>query len=46
MMVSRDGKLIAKIKVVSVQADRCIANIMPQWKLGDVMEGDLVLSKN
>jgi cell shape-determining protein MreC len=46
MMVSRDGKLIAKVKIVSVQPNRCIANIMPQWRLGDVMEGDLALSKN
>jgi vacuolar-type H+-ATPase subunit I/STV1 len=46
LMVSRNGKLIAKIKVVSVQPERCIANIMPQWRLGDVMEGDLALSKN
>jgi hypothetical protein len=46
MMVSRDGKLIAKVKIVSVQTDRSIANIMPSWRLGEVMEGDLVLSKN
>ncbi len=43
MMVSRNGKLIAKVKIVSVQADRSIANIMPGWKLGDVMEGDQVV---
>lgn len=46
MMVSRDGKLIAKVKIVSVQLERSIANIMPTWKLGEVMEGDIVLSKN
>jgi hypothetical protein len=43
LLVNRNGKLIAKVKVKSVQADRCIANVMPGWKLGDVMEGDQVL---
>lgn len=41
MLVSRDGKLVAKVIVRSVQKDRCIANIVPGWKLGDVFEGDL-----
>jgi myosin heavy subunit len=45
MMVSREGKLIAKVRIVSVQPERSIANIMSQWRLGEVMEGDLVLSK-
>jgi hypothetical protein len=43
LLVNRNGKLIAKVKIKSVQADRCIANVMPGWKLGDVMEGDQVL---
>lgn len=43
MMVSRDSKLVAKIKISSVEQERCIANIMPGWKLTDVMEGDLVI---
>ncbi len=42
LLVNRNGKLIAKVKIKSVQADRCIANVMPGWKLGDVMEGDQV----
>lgn len=41
MLVSRDGKLVAKVIVRSVQKNRCIANVMPGWKLGDVFEGDL-----
>jgi vacuolar-type H+-ATPase subunit I/STV1 len=44
LMVSRDSKLVAKIKVTSVQQERCIANIMPGWKLSDVLEGDLVVN--
>jgi hypothetical protein len=42
MLVSRDGKLVAKVIVRSIEKDRCIANIMPGWKLGDVFEGDVV----
>jgi len=42
-LVSRDGKLIAKVKVTSVQPDRSIANVKPGWNLGEIMEGDLVL---
>jgi DNA repair exonuclease SbcCD ATPase subunit len=42
LMVSRNSKLVAKVKVTTIESDRSIANIMPGWKLGDVMEGDLV----
>ena len=42
LLVSRNGTLIAKIRVMNVQADRSIANILPGWKLKDVMEGDQV----
>ena len=40
LLVSRDGKLVAKVVVRTVQKDRCIANIVPGWKLGDLFEGD------
>ena len=43
MLVSRDGKLVAKIIIRSVQKDRSIANIVPGWQLGDVIEGDQVI---
>jgi hypothetical protein len=43
LMVDRAGKLIAKVRISSVQKDRSIANIMPGWTLGDVMEGDQVI---
>ncbi len=42
MLVSRNGKLVAKIIVRTVDKDRCIANILPGWRLGDVFEGDQV----
>ena len=41
LLISRNGALVAKVRVTNVQPDRCIANIMPGWKLKDVMEGDL-----
>jgi len=43
MMVSRNGRLVAKVRIVNVQQDRSIANVMPGWKLREVMEGDQVL---
>ena len=42
LLVSRDGKLVAKVIVRTVEKGRCIANIMPGWKLGEVFEGDMV----
>jgi multidrug efflux pump subunit AcrA (membrane-fusion protein) len=42
LLVSRDGKLIAKVIVRSIQKDRSIANLVPGWKLGEVIEGDEV----
>ena len=42
LLVSREGKLVAKVVVRSVERNRCIANIVPGWKLGEVIEGDEV----
>jgi multidrug efflux pump subunit AcrA (membrane-fusion protein) len=44
MMVSRNSKLVGKVKIVTVYPERSIANVMPGiWKVGDVQEGDQVL---
>jgi len=43
LLVNRNGRLVAKVRVRSVQKDRSIANVMPGWKLGDVVEGDAVI---
>lgn len=44
MMVSRGGKLIGKVRISpNVQKNRSVANILPDWKIGEVMEGDEVL---
>lgn len=44
LIISRNGELIAKVKVMDAKEKRSIANIMPGWKLKDVMEGDLALA--
>ncbi len=43
LLVNRNGKFVAKVRIRTVEKGRSIANIMPGWKLGDVMEGDQVL---
>ena len=43
LLVSRSGKLVAKVIIRSVQKDRCIANVMPGWKLAEPVEGDEVI---
>ncbi len=43
MLVNRNGQLVAKIRITSVQKDRSIANVLPGWKLGEVLEGDQVI---
>jgi cell shape-determining protein MreC len=43
LLVSRDGKLVAKIKITSVQKNQSIGNILPGSQLGEVLEGDKVI---
>ena len=43
MMVNRQGKLIGKVRINSVQKDRCVATILPAWRRGEIMEGDQVI---
>jgi hypothetical protein len=42
LLVSRNGKLVAKVRVREVQKDKAVANLVDGWILGDVMEGDVV----
>jgi flagellar motor protein MotB len=44
LLVNRSGRLVAKLKIADVKDHRAIANVMPGWKQGEVMEGDMVLS--
>jgi hypothetical protein len=43
LLVNRNGRLVAKVQIRNIQPDRCIANVLPNWKLGDVTEGDQVI---
>lgn len=40
LLVSRNGVLIGKIIVRSVQQDHAVANLVPGWKMGEIVEGD------
>ena len=43
LLVNRNGRLVGKVIVNTVHKDQSIANIMPGWELGEVMEGDQVI---
>jgi hypothetical protein len=43
LLVNRDGKLIAKVRIAKVEPNRSIANVMPDWEQAEVAEGDQVL---
>ena len=43
MLVARDGKLLAKVKIVNVMENKAIANVISGWKLDEILEGDTVL---
>jgi chromosome segregation ATPase len=43
MLVNRDGKLVAKVRISRVEETQCVANVMAEWKQADVAVGDVVL---
>lgn len=45
MLLSRQGKLVARVRIKEVEPDRAIANVMPGWKFTDVYEGDVAVSR-
>jgi len=42
-IVYRDGNLIGKVKITSVEPSISIGDILPEWKKADVQEGDSVV---
>jgi hypothetical protein len=42
MLVSRSGKLVAKVRIMSVRSRTSVANVLTDWKQADIMEGDMV----
>ncbi|MBI3874698.1 MAG: hypothetical protein HY300_01750 [Verrucomicrobia bacterium] len=47
MAISRDGQLIGRIKIVTVESNHAIANVMQAWKKKDfeIQEGDTVVGE-
>jgi len=43
LLVSRNGRLVAKVIIRGIEKDRSIANVMPGWTFGEVTEGDVVI---
>ena len=45
VLVRRGDKLVGKLKIISVEEGRSVANILPAWKQGNasVTEGDAIL---
>ncbi|HVR34399.1 MAG TPA: hypothetical protein VMS21_00955 [Methylomirabilota bacterium] len=43
LLVNREGRLVGKLTIVDAQGNTSIANVVPGWGDGDVMEGDLVV---
>ena len=46
LLVSRGEKLIGKLRILDVKQDHSIANILPNWKQGEIQTGDLVIVGN
>ena len=42
LLVSREGKLIGKLLISSVEENRSIANVIPGWAQSDIQVGDVV----
>jgi flagellar biosynthesis GTPase FlhF len=46
LLINRGGKLVAKVRISSVQKDRSVANVLPGWQLGEIFEGDMAIPAN
>ena len=44
LSISREGRLVARVKVSRVETDYAIANVMAGFKKSDIHEGDAVLT--
>ncbi|MCX8107379.1 MAG: hypothetical protein N3G20_01095 [Verrucomicrobiae bacterium] len=44
LLISRDGKLVAKVRIARVEPDLSIANVLPEWKQAEINEGDIVMN--
>jgi len=44
MIITRGGSMIAKVQLVRVEANSSVANLLPDWKKGDVQKDDEVMT--
>ena len=43
LLVSRNGQLVGKVKVSTVEKSRSVASLMAGWELSEILEGDLLI---
>ncbi len=43
MLVNRDGRLVAKLRLSRVEENQSVANILTEWKQAEVQVGDVVM---
>ncbi len=43
LMVSRNGKLVGKVQITTLESNQSVANVLPEWKQADIQVGDTVL---
>ena len=43
MLINRQGRLVGKVRILNVEPDRSVANIVQAWKQAEPFEGDEVL---
>lgn len=44
MIITRGDNLIAKVQLVRVESRTAVANLMPDWKKGDIQAGDQIMT--
>jgi hypothetical protein len=43
LLVARNGRFVAKARVVRVEKNRCVANLIPGSQVGEIHEGDVLI---
>ena len=43
LLLGRGGKLLARARVSRVDAEHCIANVLPGWETKEILEGDTAI---
>jgi chromosome segregation ATPase len=46
LLVSRNGKLVGKVKIRRVERERSFADLLPEWRFGELIEGDVAVPAN